>query len=614
MFHFQKSLGQQIHKSDQSFEHEHDLNSAECGLVKSSRAELDSRRFIGNNKVLLQTLTQHGLTLPDDYFDKINGKGLYNGREITFEEVLSGKYEKSGLENIELSKGGSTTTIYYLPVHIWNHKNSEGYGAFSNTEMYEILEETFRLFRLNGGRIEFYIKEITYPNNSPYYNLANNQARDNMFNAYHDAIALNFHFVNDAPSSGSASFPGNELYVSNGIQYATLAHEIGHNLGVDHTHAGRTASCEDNNANCSNCYQEPVSRSMGQPLACGNFGNSKKCELNGDKLCDTPGERKLSNLLVDNICIYTGGGTDNWGVSWVPNTRNIMSYSRKTCRTQFSFGQVVVMLDELQTNKFNFKSTTPNFTISGATKVCPGVTYTYSMPEQPGVVHYLWQVPDGWTLTGQGSRTVTIIPIQNYVDHTIYVNPIRGGFVAPLKVTVDDLSIAISGSSEIPDDAYCRAYSAEFYGNSSYSWSTSAPLGSGVEICTGHGTNNITFRAAPNSPDFYLNVAATNVCGITAYGSKFITIGNDGSPPISITPLEIDLFPNPTDGVLTIMAKQDNEYNNLKIIDMVSGKIILQKESLEYCEKLSIMLEKKGIYLVQYQANQQMFTHKIIRK
>ncbi|NEN25606.1 hypothetical protein G3O08_19110 [Cryomorpha ignava] len=51
---------------------------------------------------------------------------------------------------------------------------------------------------------------------------------------------------------------------------------------------------------------------MIQPVGCGNFSGDKKCEVNGDGLCDTPGDPNISELvdIVDeNAGLYNYTGT-----------------------------------------------------------------------------------------------------------------------------------------------------------------------------------------------------------------------------------------------------------------------------------------------------------------
>ena len=90
-------------------------------------------------------------------------------------------------------------------------------------------------------------------------------------------------------------------------------HEIGHTLGLLHTHESRSGSW---NGEAGNCYQESVSRTRTQGFGCFGTLGKKKCEANGDYLCDTDAapntsSNRLIGVDINDGCSYTGGGTDN---------------------------------------------------------------------------------------------------------------------------------------------------------------------------------------------------------------------------------------------------------------------------------------------------------------
>jgi len=510
-----------------------------------------------------------------------------------------------------------------MPVHIWNHKNSSGYAAMSKTDMYDMLEETFTLFRKEVGVIEFYIKEVTYPNNSPHYNLANNgSALDAMFNNYYDANAMNVHLVNNAPSAGYAALPGNCLYVSNKRNFATLAHEFGHNFGLEHTHHGRWP-CSGDNETCADCWQEPVSRSMGQPAWCGNFNNKKKCEVNGDKLCDTAGEPNLFGHVTSDCAwnpIPTNGDVaDNWGATRQPNTRNIMSYSKDSCRAQFTWGQVGVMLDELSKNRFDFKSTTPQYTISGPTDLCPNETYTYSIPQQgTGLVHYLWSIPQVWSISGQGNSTVSITTSPSYqVEDMVYVNPIEGGSVAPKIVEVDDLTVTISGPGSVPPDGTCKQFTTEYHSGISYTWNAAVPSQFPTvqpTLCGGQGTNTVQIRTPSNmtAAGYYVSVQLSNVCGYSIGGNKYVAVDGNSGPAAIALDEDVDIYPNPTSNELIL--ESDEIIKDITIINVSTGKQIIYQEEHNANKSFDLSSCPNGIYMIQYEVNGEIRTHKIIKQ
>lgn len=582
----------------------------ECGTAPLKEEYLATQKYVGNNKYLLEVLSKNGLYLPEDYFDQLDTKGLYKGKELKLKDVRDpNTFKKPDEKETTLpgGKGGSGTT-YYVPLKIWVYQTSGGVQAASLADVDTLFLDLQRFFRDNGVPIEFFIKcPISFITSDQYFDISNNDEANDMWGDFRDTNAINVHLVGSADNAGLAQNPGECLYINTGAaSSSTLAHEIGHNLGLDHTHHGRWP-CDSDNEDCADCWQEPVSRSMGQPAYCTNFNNKKKCEVNGDKLCDTAGEPRLSTSLVNGNCQYdfqNGDPTDNWGATWTPNTRNIMSYSRRVCRTQFTYGQIGVMLDNLP----SFASTSTNYAITGPINVCPDQAVTYSAPDFGPGITYHWRVPPGWGLVGQGTRTVSITPIINYGDNTIYVNPICGQKSARLILNVNDLTINITGPSEILDDGYPRPYTAES-GATNYNWSVWPDFF--IAFQSGTAAN---IGAYPGAQPGYINVSA-NACGLTIWGSKLITIGGGGPIPLLASP-EIEVYPNPVDEALTIKLTGEfiNEILDVEIIDLLSGKVLFQNSETYREINIDMTRFPSGFYILKYSNNGKTITQKLIKK
>jgi hypothetical protein len=103
---------------------------------------------------------------------------------------------------------------------------------------------------------------------------------------------------------------------------STLAHELGHFLGLYHTHETR----------------------FGQELV-----DQSNCQTSGDKLCDTPADPKLSSDNINNDCIYTGEGRDGNYEHYEPDPSLLMSYSRKQCRNKLTGEQAAIMSLSIET-------------------------------------------------------------------------------------------------------------------------------------------------------------------------------------------------------------------------------------------------------------------------
>jgi len=591
-----------------------------CGTASPTEEEFDAMPHLGNNKALIAVLKRHGLHLPEDYFDKLDNRGLYNGRGLSLDEVRNPNAnppgrKKNGQDNLkdgstqEKSSVSNFSPTTYLPVKFWVYINNAGDSAFTKAEVNEMLFGMQEIFRNSGIPIEFYMKcDPVWIQSETYYHV-NHSTYGTMWSTNKDNNAINVHLVRSATGSGGGSVsglaerPGISQYVarlgSDPIteRITTFSHEMGHNLGLMHTHNGRCSS--DNNYACSDCRQEPVDRYMTQN--CFTGFSQRKCEVNGDALCDTPADPLLSSVSVNNNCSINRPGlptqTDNWGDTWYPSTRNVMSYSERICRLEFTFGQIGVMMNTLEDRDdlFSFQSTGPTQLISGPSNLCINQSYNFSVPSQSGTDYYHWQVPNGWTVSGQGNPSVSITVNSNFNASDIYVTAACGSPIAKKIVNVNIQSLSISGSDEIPNDGYCRVYSAnQLNGVTTYNWSISSNNPSAISICSGQGSRHVYIAAAWNAEPFVLNVSA-NTCGGVANGHKQIQIGQ-GDHPI------------PRQGENPLFA-------NIKITQLNTFELWEEIECLQSKDEFNSIIKNlpKGYYLIRYQEKGKSKSQKIIK-
>jgi len=261
---------------------------------------------------------------------------------------------------------------FHIPVKIWVYRNNDGSAeALSEANARRLFDEVNRHFAVNNTGIQFYLKcGITYVNSTKFNTIDSDNEYMDMIETYHEPYAHNWHLVHSTTTDwgGKARFPWYSPNFCFCVEFGgtlpdsrilTTVHEIGHTLGLLHTHEN-TRGTGNYNGDAANCFQESVSRTRTQAIGCLFSVGSKKCEINGDALCDTeaaPNEDSYRFIRVDNStnCNYIGiinsdgtsyknVGTDNWGDTWNPPTRNIMSYVYAgTCRSEFTSGQIAVM-------------------------------------------------------------------------------------------------------------------------------------------------------------------------------------------------------------------------------------------------------------------------------
>jgi len=103
-------------------------------------------------------------------------------------------------------------------------------------------------------------------------------------------------------------------------QTSTYPHEMGHLLGLIHTHGGSNVDCSST-----------------------ELVNGSNCQTTGDLICDTPADPNLFDLISPNCSInyaINGCPTDANGQAYQANPYNIMSYAYPTCRTVFTPMQI----------------------------------------------------------------------------------------------------------------------------------------------------------------------------------------------------------------------------------------------------------------------------------
>ncbi len=223
-------------------------------------------------------------------------------------------------------------SVVKLPILPRIVRHSEGTGGFDPALLEKVLEDLNQRFA--PGNIEFfYCGEPAFVDVSVFYDFDRSLYADSLA-TYNVPGAINIYFINkilndDTFICGYASFPWlDQEYVvvknSCALNTSTVAHEIGHYLGLYHTH----------------------STVNGFELADGS-----NCRFSGDEVCDTPADPRLGSHNVSTDCDYTGRERDLNNDRYDPDPSNVMSYSRKACRDFFSEGQFTRMAFYLEKDR-----------------------------------------------------------------------------------------------------------------------------------------------------------------------------------------------------------------------------------------------------------------------
>lgn len=265
----------------------------------------------------------------------------------------------------DLACGGTVPAQLRIPVRSVIVKRSDSTGSIEAHETDWIIRQMNLTLQANQTSIQFYqICDPIYIYDDVYASdLPSLSTSLGMFSLVDTEGAIDIFFLDsaDVGAKGYARFPHDVAsfhawVLTNRPQLGdvseTLLHEMGHCLGLLHTYEGtfcqRFLADPYFNYECGECDQEPVSRTRGQGFPCSNIG-ALKCSINGDLLCDTPGDPALFENDNLQACAFTptsntnGLNWDRWGDTWTPSESNMMS-SASGCRTTFSPMQTAVMM------------------------------------------------------------------------------------------------------------------------------------------------------------------------------------------------------------------------------------------------------------------------------
>ena len=254
--------------------------------------------------------------------------GTIESKDPTFDPLAFQKFLK------EKEGGAREKNIINLPLAIRIVRRSDGTGGLPVAEIEEIMDSLNVRFA-NSNFQFFQCGDPQFVDVNVFYDFDRDLYADSLV-TYNIPDVINVYFISKIINGASflcgyASFPWNNqeyVVVKNdcAMNGSTLAHEIGHYLGLYHTHTTINGV---------------------------EYADGSNCVFAGDELCGTPADPTLGSGNVDINCQYTGTSRDGNGDPYAPDPTNIMSYSRKACRTYFSpdqFSRMEFYYDRFRSN------------------------------------------------------------------------------------------------------------------------------------------------------------------------------------------------------------------------------------------------------------------------
>ncbi|PWH81529.1 hypothetical protein DIS18_14720 [Algibacter marinivivus] len=292
-----------------------------------------------------------------------------------------------------------TNVLNSIPVKVYIIRNSDGSGGLSMSELDAAFSNLNSIYE--GAFLEFFMCDgVEYINDDKLCHFQRGDEKSFTETHYVPGL-INMYFTDYIENESNQSICGysdnvgrNDIVVmknncaTNG---SSLPHELGHFFSLLHTHGA------DNNQ-------------MTTELVDGS-----NCDTDGDGICDTPADPRLKSSTVNTSCDYTGNETDANGDVYNPDTNNMMSYSRKSCRTHFSEQQLARMYAFYMTTKnyLSCPSFNANITVNES-ETCDGSLTVNFENSCENVTEWKWDVD------GDGNIDYTSAKPSHTFDSGIY--------------------------------------------------------------------------------------------------------------------------------------------------------------------------------------------------
>ncbi|MDG5492991.1 T9SS type A sorting domain-containing protein [Psychroserpens sp. SPM9] len=500
----------------------------------------------------------------------------------------------------------SSSALSSVPIKAHILRDDSGSGGLTETQLNDAISVMNTYYA--NAYIEFFLCDgINYINSSEFFDFTTDE-QDALTNPNNVDNVINIYFANTVSTTeggglcGYAYFPGGPEVIlmanSCATNGSTLSHEMGHFFALSHTHGNTNGALTTELVDGSNC------------------------DTDGDFICDTPADPQLGFNNVSTACTYVGSATDANGDFFAPNELNIMSYSRKSCRTEFSEQQYARIYGVYQASRFDMACPSFNLRIaSNFDRDCDPTLDVEFSDISFGATSWQWDV-DGddiidyttqnvshtYTTSGQydvaltasnGSNTITKV-FENYIEvgsEAISTNEIV------LTLTTDDWAnetswelkdsndsvLYASPTYTSDDDFQTFTYNFTVSTNECYTFEIADSYGDG--ICCFSGTGSYTLTTLEGNP---IASGGDYSFGEVTYMSNAVLSVED-----YFTDTNISVYPNPTKNTLNIQVSNSNDLPDSYTIYNVLGQHIMSKTIINESD-LSIETKNfsEGVYYI----------------
>jgi photosystem II stability/assembly factor-like uncharacterized protein len=301
---------------------------------------------------------------------------------------------------------------------------------------------------------------------------------------------------------------------------------------------------------------------------------------------------------IDGGEIISGQGTSQIVVKWSTPGRNAVLVSRSNfCGS----GETSALEVEV------IPTPAVNLTVAGEGAVCKDITYSYSLPKFDGTT-YTWNVAGGEISQGQGTNKVEIKWTQSGQHRLSVSQENRCGTAAPILKTITvnaapESPMAITGEPRVGLGE--QIYETAVAPGLNYRW----VMSDGGRILAGQGTGRVVVLWEKEG-NFELAVDAQNECGFSPKRTLAVNVN-------IITALEpfedgdLKIFPNPSQGNLTISSKSLDSFTTVLVFNPV-GQLVETQSISAYQHEMRFHNLPKGLLLIQLHGKNGVISRKLL--
>ncbi len=347
-----------------------------------------------------------------------------------------------------------TDSLLFAPlsIHMVGTNNGSGYFAMNS-----LLDAFCRLNTdYEPTNIQFFIEgPIHYLNNSAYNNHASVLDGAEMMFAHNIPNTINTYFVSVAAGSCGYNLPYAGIAMTiqcSGPNSHTWAHEIAHNLSVQHTFLGWEGGIS---------WDGSIQPNFGLPApthvtynytffkdtlildtliidtALVELVDGSNCHLAADRICDTPPDYLAFRWQCNSDSFSVQTQLDPDSVPFKSDGRNIMSYSFDNCQSTFTDGQAAMMRANLLEQK-------------------PGHLYNQDPYREPITETVVPVFPVNAEPVSNTGFTLMWDPVEGATHYVVQISPLPGFNVITKEITTEEPSVELDPAGWVLRPYYWR--------------------------------------------------------------------------------------------------------------------------------------------------------------